>query len=50
MPLLWVDTTPLGTTLRVFAVDSAAVDDSPLATMASFADNALNVISVIGIG
>ncbi|KAJ6782639.1 hypothetical protein PWT90_00192 [Aphanocladium album] len=50
MPLLWLDSTPLGVTLKVFTIDFGVVDDSPLATIASFADGALNVLTVVGIG
>lgn len=50
MPLLWLDSTPLGATLKVFTADAAVVDDSPLASIATVANGALNVLTVIGIG
>lgn len=50
MPLLWVDSTPLGSTLKGFTSDSARVDESPLFYIAAFADGARNILTIIGLG
>ncbi|KAM3462063.1 hypothetical protein MY5147_009871, partial [Beauveria neobassiana] len=50
MPLIWLDATPVGAMLKAFTVDVRSVDELVLATLASFIDSAINVLTAICIG
>ena len=50
MPLLWLDTTPIGEILRRFTVDVRNVDDHVLSTMSDFADAFMKLIIVVCVG
>lgn len=50
MPLLWIDSTPLGETLKTFTVDARTVDDLILVSIAAFADSAVRILNAVFIG
>lgn len=50
MPLLWLDTTPIGEILRRFSADHQAVDDFLLATVSDFSDCFVKMLTIIGAG
>ena len=50
MPILWLDTTPIGEMLKGFTVDTKMVDDLVLATMSEFADCFVKLMIVVGVG
>jgi ABC-type multidrug transport system fused ATPase/permease subunit len=50
MPLIWLDTTPIGEMLKRFTVDSRLVDDSALSIMSEFADCVVEMIIIASIG
>ncbi|PYH95813.1 ABC multidrug transporter [Aspergillus ellipticus CBS 707.79] len=50
MPLLWLDTTPIGEVLKRFTVDTRNVDDNVLVTMSEFADYIVQITVIVCIG
>lgn len=50
MPLLWLDTTPLGGILKRFSTDTRQVDDFLLETMSEFANSLVKLVIVGCIG
>jgi hypothetical protein len=50
MPILWLDTTPIGEIMRVFSVSARMVDDFVLVTMSDFADCVVKLMTVVGVG
>lgn len=50
MPILWLDTTPIGEMLKVSPADTKMVDDLVLATMSEFADCFVKLMIVFGVG
>ena len=50
MPILWLDTTPIGGLLKGFTIDTRLVDDSVIVTMSDFADSFVQLMTVVGIG
>jgi ABC-type multidrug transport system fused ATPase/permease subunit len=50
MPLLWIDSTPIGEMLKRFTADTRIVDDLVLVTVSEFADCLVKLKIVIGVG
>ncbi|KAI0126965.1 ABC multidrug transporter [Xylariales sp. AK1849] len=50
MPVLWLDTTPIGGMIRVFAVETRMVDDLMLVTISEFADCLVRFMTIVGVG
>jgi hypothetical protein len=50
MPILWLDTTPMGEMLKVFTVDITLVDNMLLVTMSEFVDCFVKLMTVVGVG
>jgi hypothetical protein len=50
MPLLWLDTTPFGTMLKGFTVDTRLVDDQTLSTVSEFAQHLVTLMTIVGVG
>ena len=50
MPILWLDTTPIGEMLKGFTVDTRLVDDLVFVTMSEFADCFVKLMIVVGVG
>ncbi|KAI9745397.1 MAG: hypothetical protein M1818_000931 [Claussenomyces sp. TS43310] len=50
MPILWLDTTPIGEMLRAFTLDTRLVDDLLLVTMSEFADCFVQLLTIVGVG
>lgn len=50
MPLTWLDATPSGALLKTFAIDARSVDEAALASLASFSDSFMSILTTILIG
>ncbi|RFU32967.1 hypothetical protein B7463_g3371, partial [Scytalidium lignicola] len=50
MPILWLDTTPIGEMLKRFTIDTRVIDDLVLATMSEFADCLIQLLTIVGVG
>ena len=50
MPLLWLDTTPLGEMLKAVTIDIKQVDEAILAHMTDFANCFVSLCVVVGVG
>ncbi|KAJ4165257.1 hypothetical protein LMH87_006895 [Akanthomyces muscarius] len=50
MPLTWLDATPSGAVLKAFAIDARSVDEAALASLASFTDSFMKILTAICIG
>ncbi|KAH7378047.1 ABC multidrug transporter [Cadophora sp. MPI-SDFR-AT-0126] len=50
MPLLWLDTTPLGEMLRAVTIDIKQVDEAILTHISDFANSMVSLCVVIGVG
>jgi ABC-type multidrug transport system fused ATPase/permease subunit len=50
MPILWLDTTPIGEMLRIFTVSARMVDDTVLITMNEFADQLVKLLTIVSVG
>ncbi len=50
MPILWLDTKPIGELLRGFTVDVKTVDEWVFPEISSFADCVFKLLTVVGVG
>jgi hypothetical protein len=50
MPILWLDTTPIGEMLRLYTLDMRYVDYHVLESLSEFADFLVTVLTIIGVG
>lgn len=50
MPLLWLDTNPIGDMLKRFTADTKFVDDSVLDAISQFTDCLVKMVIVVGVG
>jgi ABC-type multidrug transport system fused ATPase/permease subunit len=50
MPLLWLDTTPMGEMLKRFTVDTKLTDDLALVTMSEFIDCLAKMMTIVSVG
>lgn len=50
MPLTWLDATPSGALLKTFAIDARSVDEAALASLASFIESFMSILTTISIG